>query len=201
MFHDDGRFFLPGGKVSPDFNLYQTLSHDGGLTWDFPTPIWSGSDLNLCEPGVVRSPNGKTLAVLLRENARKRNSHVIFSTDEAKTWTLPRELPWTLTGDRHIAKYAPDGRLVIVFRDMAPNSETKGDWVAWVGTWDDIVNNRDGQYRVRLKDNLEGADCAYSGLEVLKDGTFVATTYGHWEAGKEPYILSVRFKLAEFDAK
>jgi hypothetical protein len=36
-------------------------------------------------------------------------------------------------------------------------------------------------------------------VEVLPDGTFVATTYGHWTEGEEPYIVSVRFKLAELD--
>ncbi len=34
---------------------------------------------------------------------------------------------------------------------------------------------------------------------ILPDDTFVATTYGHWKAGEEPYILSVRFKLSELD--
>jgi hypothetical protein len=53
---------------------------------------------------------------------------------------------------------------------------------------------------VRLKDNHHGADCAYPGVEVLPDGTFVVTTYGHWEKGEQPYILSVRLKLSELDA-
>jgi hypothetical protein len=52
---------------------------------------------------------------------------------------------------------------------------------------------------VRLKDNTKGADCAYPGVEVLPDGTFVTTTYGHWEQGAEPYILSVRFTLEQLD--
>ena len=30
---------------------------------------------------------------------------------------------------------------------------------------------------------------------------FVTTTYGHWTKGEEPYIVSVRFKLSELDAK
>lgn len=199
LFHDDGRFFLPAGKVARDMTLYKTFSSDGGLTWSYPEPIWAGSNVHLCEPGIVRSPDGRTLAMLLRENKRSRNSHVMFSTDEGKSWSWPRELPKSLTGDRHIARYTPDGRLVVVFRDMAADSPTKGDWVAWVGRWDDIVNGREGQYRVRLKDNLDSWDSSYCGLECLPDGTLVSTTYGYWDKGKPPFILSVRFKLDELD--
>jgi len=125
---------------------------------------------------------------------------VYKSTDEGKTWTPPRELPASLTGDRHTGKYAPDGRLFISFRDTTHESPTKGDWVAWVGTWEDSVEGREGQYRVRLKDNHVRGDCAYPGVEVLPDGTFVVTTYGHWDEGAEPYILSVRLTLEELDA-
>jgi len=69
-----------------------------------------------------------------------------------------------------------------------------------VGTYDDILHGRQGQYRVRLKKNFKGADCAYPGVEILPDGTFVTTTYGHWEEGQMPYILCVRFTMAELDA-
>ena len=62
-----------------------------------------------------------------------------------------------------------------------------------------IVAGREGQYRVRLMDNHKAADCAYPGVEVLPEGTFAATTYGHWTEGEQPYIVSVRFTLAEFD--
>jgi len=73
--------------------------------------------------------------------------------------------------------------------------------VGWVGRYDDIVKGREGQYRVRLMRNYKGADCCYPGLELLRDGTFAATTYGHWVQGEQPYIVSVRFKLEEIDAK
>ena len=75
----------------------------------------------------------------------------------------------------------------------------EGDWVGWVGTWDDIVSGRDGQYFVRLKDNKKGYDTTYPGVELLSDDRFVVTTYGHWSQGQSPYILSVRFKLSELD--
>jgi len=136
---------------------------------------------------------------LLRENSRKHNSFVIFSDDEGATWTEPRELPGSLTGDRHVGKYAPDGRLFLSFRDTTLESPTKGDWVGWVGTYDDIARGREGQYRVRLMDNTKAADCAYPGVEVLPDGTFVTTTYGHWTKGRPPYVVSVRLKLSEVD--
>jgi hypothetical protein len=139
--------------------------------------------------------------MLLRENSRTRNSFVTFSDDEGESWSEPRELPAALTGDRHTAKYAPDGRLFITFRDMAHESETKGDWVGWVGTYDDIVAGREGQYRVRLMDNKNSWDSTYPGLELLPDGTFVTTTYGHWTEGEEPYIVSIRFTIEELDAR
>ena len=206
MFHDDGRFFTRDGKKSPFMTLYQVISRDGGLTWSAPEEIYKSDQIHLCEPGAIRSPDGKQLAVLLRENRRVRNSHIIFSDDEGRTWSEPRELPGSLTGDRHTGKYAPDGRLFISFRDMALETPTHGDWIGWVGTYDDLRLGREGKYRVRLMENHLNAsgwdgDCAYPGVEVLPDGTFVATTYGHWEAGALPWIVSVRLTLKDLDAK
>lgn len=203
LFHDDGRFFRANGERTATMTLYQSRSLDGGLTWSQPETIYASDQVHLCEPGAIRSPDGKQIAVLLRENRRVKPSHLIVSDDEGKTWSEPGELPLSLTGDRHTAKYAPDGRLFISFRDVVPKgatSPTAGDWVGWVGTYEDIIEGREGQYRVRLKDNHQGADCAYPGVEVLPDGTFVTTTYGHWIPGEQPYILSVRFQLEELDA-
>jgi len=201
FFHDDGRFIRGAPAKAWRFWVYTTLSKDGGLTWSAPTPIAMLPDANLCEPGALRSPDGKQIAVLLRENSRRYNSFVIFSNDEGQTWSEPKELPAALTGDRHVAKYTPDGRLFISFRDTTHVSPMKGDWVGWVGKYEDIVNGTEGQYRVRIMDNTKGADCTYPGIEVLPDGTIVTTTYGHWTEGEAPYIVSVRFKLSELDAK
>ena len=202
LFHDDGRFLRnppthpkPGGP----FKVYKTISKDGGLTWSQPTVITQHPKAHLCEPGAFRSPDGKQIAILLRENSRKLNGFVIFSDDEGVTWTKPRMLPGALTGDRHQGVYVPDGRLFISFRDTTLESPTRGDWVAWVGTYEDIVEGREGQYRVRLMGNHRGYDCAYPAVELLPDGTIVTTTYGHWTDGELPYIASVRLKIEELD--
>jgi hypothetical protein len=192
MFHDDGRFFTKAGARSETFTLYQTVSRDEGRTWETPRAIQSDSKVHLCEPGLVRSPDGKRLVALLRENRRARNSYALFSDDEGATWSEPRELPAALTGDRHTAKYLKDGRLFVSFRDMAHESPTRGDWVAWVGSFEDLAIGREGELRLRLMDNLKGTDCAYPGVEVLADGTVVATTYGHWTADEQPWIACLR---------
>jgi lysophospholipase L1-like esterase len=199
FFHDNGRHYTVHGKNINEFNVYQTISKDGGLHWSEPDIVVHHKSAFLCESGIIRSPDGNQIAMLLRENTRVYNSMVIFSDDEGETWTEPVELPASLTGDRHQLKYTPDGRIIALFRDMAGLTPTKGDFVAWVGIYDDILHQREGQYRIRLLDNVDFFDCGYPGLELLPDGTFIATTYGHWDKGEKPYIKSVRFKMSEID--
>ena len=202
FFHDDGRFI--GRRFEPTdgrkFHVFVTESHDGGLSWSDPRAIASHVQAHLCEPGVLRSPDGKRLVALLRENSRKFRSFFVASEDVGKTWSEPRELALELTGDRHVARYGPDGRLFVSFRDVAPGSATRGDWLGWIGSFEDVIQARPGSYRVRLADNTHAWDCAYPGVELLPDGTFVCTTYGHWVGGKPPYIVSARFRLSELDA-
>ena len=203
MFHDDGRFFTSTRQAGAGFTLYKTFSTDGGLTWSFPEAILNNKEIQPCEPGIVRSPDGKRLAVLLRENSRKQNSQVIFSDDEGKTWSEMQPLPSALNGDRHTIRYLNDGRLFVSFREMSvsPNETSfKGDWMAWVGTFEDIEQSKEGQYRIRIMDNKNPWDSTYPGVVVLPDGTVVTTTYGFWTAGEQPYIMTVRIDMEKIDA-
>lgn len=205
FFHDDGRYFKAPGAEDPRkrgvFDLYQVESLDGGATWGAPRSLHASSTLHLCEPGAVRSDDGSTLLLLMRENARRAESHWIASRDEGANWSAPSPAHPALTGDRHTIRRAKDGRLVVAYRDMnlAQDHPWKGDFVAWIGTFEDLVAARPGQAKVRLLDNQDSWDCGYPGLEALPDGTFVATTYGHWEKGAKPWIASVRFDLSELE--
>jgi len=188
-------------KDRAPLKLWQSVSRDGGLTWEESRLIGEYQDKSPCEPCALRSPDGKTILCLARENQRKGCSLMMTSKDEGKTWTPMRETPWGLSGDRHMAMYLPDGRIISVFRDMAPNSPTKGHFVAWVGTWGDIIDGRSGQYKVKLLHSYAGPDCGYPGLELLPDGTIVATTYVKYRPGADKHsVVSVRFTIDELDA-
>ncbi|MFN3166735.1 MAG: sialidase family protein [Phycisphaeraceae bacterium] len=194
---------LPGYVV-------QSESIDGGLTWSAGRQVLSVPG-RWGQPCVIRSADGKTHLMLLRENSRKNQSLYSVSHDGAKTWSAPQELPASLTGDRHVAGFAPDGRLIVAFRDVARSSSTYGHYVAWVGRFEDILNGKRGDYRVKLfhnslrrksdKPGQGNADCGYSDLEVLADGTIIATTYLKYAEGPEKHsVMNTRFTLAETDA-
>ena len=195
MYHDH----LRGNKVVP----IQTVTHNGGLTWSEPRTVGSHPeypDAQPCEPALIKSPDGKQLVCICRENSRRCNSLIMVSDDEGETWSELREAAGALTGDRHMPCYGPDGRLVITFRDMAHETPTYGDFVAWVGTYQDIVQGKEGQYRVRLLNNRsKPGDTGYAGLVNLPDGTFVSTTYCVLKDGASPLVVSVRFTLSEID--
>jgi len=205
---DDGRRLVLWSDL-PEL-VVQSESHDGGLTWSKEKHVLK-IPARWGQPAVTRSADGKTLLMLLRENSRKHHSLYSISRDEAQTWSEPLELPAALTGDRHVIKTMPDGRLVVAFRDMAKTSATYGHYVAWVGTFEDIVSRREGQFRIKLLHNAArssadvpgkgSTDCGYSDLELLRDGTLIATTYiKHAEGPEKNSVVNTRFKLAETDA-
>ena len=115
----------PGGADKAPLVTLQTITSDGGFTWSEPRIVAEVADKNPCEPFVFRSPDGKELACLLRENTHKGRSLMMFSQDEGATWSTPVDTSWGLTGDRHNGVFTSDGRMVICFRDQALNSPTK----------------------------------------------------------------------------
>ena len=195
------------GNVFTDkhFELYSIVTEDGGLTWSAPKMICTHKTAKLCEPCAFKSPDSKEIAVLLRDNSRLYNSFVIVSRDGGETWSAPREVCASLTGDRHMATYLEDGRLLISLRDKKKHSDLENNWVAWVGSYEQAVLGTPGDCRILLKRHhfsdteLVPWDCAYPCVEKLKDGTVFLATYGRWEKNQEHYILSIHLSKDEFE--
>lgn len=176
----------------------QSISEDGGQTWSHWRIVCDlGKPFIPCEPELIRSPDGKQLLMIIRENNRAFNSWIMVSDNEGLTWSEPRQATASVTMDRHQAAYAPDGRLVIVGRDVAEESPSKGHFVAWVGTYEDLVGGREGQYRVKLLHTYKTTE--YPGLVILDDGTIVAANSVEYRPGEKYSLVSTRFKLKELD--
>ena len=136
------------------------------------------------------------------------------------------DLPGSLAGERHKIAYDPiSGRLLVTFREInydlngnnrfdGGNDWNAGDWVAWVGTYDQLINQEDGEYRILLAEdwanNAKSGDTGYAGVAVLDDGTFIMDTYGHWDkefsqnwpggvTTDRCYIKQAKFKLGEVE--
>ena len=217
------------------FVNYKTiLSFENGKpVWSVPEPYFAQhraieKKANMCEVEVVRSEcgTGDELCLIARSNNKNYNSLLSFSSDEGKTWSAPVFAPSALNGERHKADYTKDGRLFITFRsierDKAKTERNyKGKykwfsegWVAWVGTYDDLKNGNEGQYRIKLAhtflaDQTEvvlsaNADTGYCGNVVMDDDTIVTSTYGCFgeklpDGKYKTYVVSKRIKLADID--
>lgn len=128
---------------------------------------------------------------------------VMFSQDQGASWTEPKDTSWELTGDRHIGVFVGPNRLFIAFRDQALDSETKGHFLGWVGTYDDIKNSQPGDYRVKLLHSYAKpwtGDCGYPGVALLQDGTIIALTYVKYKDDENKHsIVATRFTIEELD--
>ena len=221
---------------NPDFVNYKTiLSFENGKpVWSKPEPYFAQhrsieKKANMCEVEVVRSDCGKgdELCLIARSNNKNYNSLLSFSKDEGKTWSKPVFAPSALNGERHKADYTPDGRLFITFRSIERSEEKikknsvekmktwySEGWVAWVGTYDDLKNGTEGQYRIKLAHTYldkqtephisANADTGYCGNVVMDDGTVVTSTYGKFgeknaDGTYKTYVVSKRIKLSDVD--
>lgn len=183
-------------------DVLQTSTADGGLIWSKPRVVASVAGKQPCEPYAFRSPTGDQICCLMRENTHTGRSFKMLTNDEGATWSTPQDTCWGLTGDRHQGMYTEDGRLVVAFRDQALDSPTRGHFVAWVGTYEDIRQDRPGEYRIKLLHSYAGGDCGYPGMERLPNGTILATTYIKYQPGpKKHSVVCTRFTLSDLDGR
>ena len=176
---------------------------DGGLTWSSSRTIASVDGKDLCEPFAFWSPDEQEICCLMRENTHRGRSMMMFSRDGGETWSTPQETSWELTGDRHIGAYVGKDRLFIAFRDQALESPTRGHFVGWSGSYEDVKNARPGDYRVKLLHSYAKpwtGDCGYPGVAILSDGVVIALTYIKYKDDENKHsVVATRFKMSELD--
>ncbi len=212
-----------------DFYNYKTIltfDEDGNPQWSKPEKYFAQyreieQSSNMCEVEVIRSEQGQgdELCLISRSNTKKINSLISFSQDEGKTWSEPVEAPAALNGERHKAEYTKDGRLFITFRSIERGEKARQNapegyewcfvsegWVAWVGTYEDLKNGTEGQYRIKLAhiyqdgqkepEYFANPDTGYSGNVVLDDGTIMTSSYGKFSPKKRNHLFEYRTYIA-----
>ena len=202
----DGRLMTMYHDASTS-SLYKIESSDGGQTWS--APVQAGqltllTGIAPATPALIRSPDNTQLLCIAQDDARLYNGLYMTSDDEGSTWSDAQELAASLAGQRHVIRYAPDGRLVVASREVPKQmGPVRGDLILWTGTYDDIIQQQSGDYRVILLDNrgLPLTDSGYSDLELQSDGTFICTAYNRMHRDDQPAIVSVRFTMAQLDTK
>lgn len=247
---ENGKFVDKWMGIFHDHNFvnYKTIltfDEKGDYTWSKPEKYLSQyreieTYAGICEVECIRSDRGTgdELCLIARCNKKTCTSLLIFSNDEGKTWSRPIEAPFALNGERHKAEYTDDGRLFITFRSIERDRKRvkrmrklggektwySEGWVAWVGTYDDLKNGTEGQYRIKIAHTyldhqkepsiVANADTGYCGNVVLNDGTIVTSSYGIFsteekETGKydtdkgkqkrKTFIVSKRIKLSDVE--
>ncbi len=191
-----------------NYKTYLTFDENGNMQWSEPELYLSQyraleEKYHICEVGMFRAPDdsdhpNRIVALARSDNHNNVHASTMFwSDDEGETWSKPVEMQGALAGERHKARYDPiSGRLVIAFREIIWDTNNNGvfegsrdwlagDWVAWVGTYEDLMERNEGQYRILLDEdwanNTYSGDTGYSGMAVYSDGTFVLDSYGHWD--------------------
>ena len=228
-----------------NYKTILTFQGNGEYNWSKPEKYLSQyrefeTYAGICEVECIRSDGGKgnELCLIARCNKKTCTSLLLFSNDEGETWSKPKEASFALNGERHKAEYTDDGRLFITFRSIERDKKRvkkmrklggekkwySEGWIAWVGTYDDLKNDREGQYRIKIAHTyldqqnepsiVANADTGYCGNVVLKDGTIVTSSYGVFstaekESGKyntdkgkqkrKTFIVSKRIRLSDVE--
>lgn len=213
---------MDGGEAFVNYATYLTFDEDNKPVWSEPVRLLEKhreleEKYGMCEIEIIRNPENDCLILIARANNRVSNSVICYSYDEGESWTQPKELPNCLTGDRHKAEYDPvSGKVIISFRQYLSNGDkfkksalspekyiTEG-WVAWIGDFEDLMSfsKEDateytyGDKVLILGKNYKQADCGYSGVVILDDGTVITDSYGYFSpTARYPYIMQAKFKI------
>lgn len=184
-----------------NYKSYLTFDEAGKDVWSAPEPylvrdMAFEKDIQICEVELFRSPDQKIIWALGRSQSHLYPSVKFYSKDEGRHWSRPEFVVGGLNGERHKVLYSEAlQKYVITFREIIfdinrssviePDDWLAGDWLAWVGSYDEFSRNEAGTCQVLIsKDwtpSVKGGDTGYAGIVELPNGIINMVSYGHWD--------------------
>jgi hypothetical protein len=132
------------------------VSENRGLNWSPLSVLACERNLVFCEASVTRLPDGRLLALLRENSGVFEPMYRVESADQGRTWSDP--LPTPLIGHRPTLGLTSDGKLLVTYRNVAPDGGTS----AWMGDLDDL-----GDFAVHgLARNLKNPRLTSRGLVI-----------------------------------
>lgn len=110
-------------------------SEDQGEHWTALAATARERNLVLCEASMVMLPDGRLLSLMRENSFVYEPMYVCFSEDDGRTWSDPSATP--LIGHRPTIGLTSDGRLLVTYRNVGPDSGT----CAWLGTLEELLSD------------------------------------------------------------
>lgn len=169
----EGDWMLPiYGADEPGGNTYAAVafSSDMGRTWDNKTVVARSSKFIFYEPAIARLSDSRFMAVI-RTQASPFDSYQAYSSDEGKTWTEPRPLPFQ--GQTPFLFQLDSGAIACFYRDRDP--QLPGVSVS--------VTTDGGNEWTYAAQVYRGTDwnCGYPSVVRLPDGRLFCVYYSCYE--------------------
>lgn len=184
-----------------NYKSYLTFDGDGKEIWSEPYPYLNNDvalekKLQICEVALFRSPDEEYIWALGRTQSHLYPSVKFYSEDEGISWSQPEFVVGALNGERHKVIYSRElQKYIITFREIKldVNQSTiieeddwlAGDWLAWVGTYEDFQNNQPGVCQLLLSKDwtptVKAGDTGYAGIVELSNDKILTISYGHWD--------------------
>jgi len=135
-------------------------SEDRGANWQPISALARERNLVLCEASMVRLPDKRILALMRENSFVYEPMYACLSDDDGDTWTDPTPTP--LIGHRPTLGLVDDSRLLVTYRNVAPDPGT----CAWTGSLEELMSDFAVQGRHEDQTNPKLSN---EGLKVVND--------------------------------
>ena len=154
--------------------VHLMASKDGGLTWEYRTPIAQDSKVSFNETALYETPQGDLIA-FMRTADFDDHTCIARSTDGGKTFELWEDAGFQ--GHPHCATALPDGRILLVYGYRHEPFGIRARILDAEG-----IAIQDSE-EIVLRDDGGNSDLGYPWVTPMADGNYLAVYYFNKENG------------------